>query len=337
MYHVPVFSFSQSTLEINLGGLNVIVALHMSHAVQVQAVEVGVLMSRNLSLLVLVLLGLIAVQVPAQASLPHCPENVGMLVKRTQRIVVADVVSLEIKGGVLEYGISVVENIKGTSPSTLVVRFPLATPWPDTERRRRFLAGNRAQDVRSQHSDLDFWLDSLHTAGQGIVHPLTCEAVFELRRGRHLMFLSEPYHAKAFEPIADSNDLWLQTVRAVASDHRVTGRIVDPISFMKMFHSVYLTECFRSSLDGRKPRLLFGREVNREIDLMIRIGGADFCKRRKDRHAIFLALFRDRADNSPIGVAIKDGILHFAERYGDLVLDNREVSLKAALLSLRPK
>jgi len=271
------------------------------------------------------------------------------LIDRSKAIIVGDVLSVRVtpntpsKMGERRYRVRVIERLKGDAPAELDVVF--SNHFDDTQAKidERF-----GKFETWPHDTAAFWVGE---EVQGFTYP-TCETVFDPRRGRHVIFLgNEIDHTKGFEAIADENDIWYRTVKAMIANSQLMGREVDPATFARLHYAVYRLAC-ASVKDGpcREPLLISGQIADLS-GMPDPPGGTfhpDVCLSDASGCAIAWAFFtkRSTADTSgvtltyeaqPFALQVVNGRLSLPKQRGDLVVTPAEVDERELLRTLGVK
>lgn len=260
------------------------------------------------------------------ATSPGRSDNVGQLIKRSTNVALVDFREVRIGSNSLAYQGEIVETLKGAVRGTLVLRIP-GEPF---ERAVDAFHGHY-YDGSAKHSRVDFWTGRSR-------RPVFLAGGVE--RGLHLVFLDELNHWDAVEPIFGLSDPWYTTVKAMIADPALTGRLVEPIVFLKMFSSVYLVNCKKrgpgSKLTGvdRASDAIFQPVLPRDNDdIANNISRNDvgtICKRGQS----YLALSSEPRDALPIALPIHHGVVQFRERYFNITLTARTLPLAVVMKEL---
>jgi hypothetical protein len=255
-------------------------------------------------------------------------DDLGSLLRRSERVVLADVQSLKVHDGNRDYTIKVIEVLKGTAGATSVVRLPLH-PHMSASDEIAYFNSKREASERLWHDTPYFWLGR----DEPYIRDVAGAIDRTIRRGRYVIFLDALNHAKGFEPIFEHRDPWYLTVKKAASNGQ-SGRPLRAVEFLRMFTAVHLAKCGEPDLREFRLGKLWGREIHISIGPMPDYPGPSPCEVRKNQSFLYLSLFFDTRDPAPLSVPISNGKIQFADRYGDILIIDRDVSLTAAVRAL---
>jgi hypothetical protein len=264
-----------------------------------------------------------------------------VLVKRTATVIVGDVRSVSIEGNIRHYRVKVIERLKGSAPEWIDVRLPMHGAGTAVD----VIARLDTPIDAAYHATGSFWLGG---TAAGAISPM-CAVIFGPQRGLHVIFLGEPFHLRGFEPISDLKDTWYLTVKRMVADPALTGRVVTPDEFVRLFFTVYRITCKTPDQDGvqcSEPSLWWGTPIDfRALNPALRTDPS-ICAGAGGPDCVVIWSFFLTADGrfaatrwgNPFAVPVVDGKLAFERQCGDLVLTRTSIDendLMAALLRAR--
>ena len=256
-------------------------------------------------------------------------DNVASLLLRSGRVVLAEVRSLNVREGFRNYDVEVIETLKGVVSGNVVIRLPLHPAMPAADE-ISFFNSEYPIGERRQHNSIYFWLGR----SQPYIEDIGGAIDRRIRRGRHVIFLDHPNHAKGVEPIFEPNDPWYRTVKDMAANGEQRGHPLRAVEFLKMFAAVHLAKCGEATSQKFRLGKLWGHDLRIPTDPMPDFPGSGPCERRKGQSFVYLSLFLDAQDQASVSVPISNGLIQFADRYGDIVIVDREVALTTAVATL---